>query len=65
MGLATEYRGIKFKVVPTRSQAGWMWIVEVSQTQKIVGTDHDRDGAIRRAKNLIDEVIDKPKQNGG
>jgi hypothetical protein len=56
-----QYRGIEFKVVRTRS--GWMWVVEVSNTDKEVGTHRDRDGAIRRAKKLIDELVSKREQN--
>jgi hypothetical protein len=52
-----QYRGIEFKVVKTRSSAGWMWVVEVSNTEKEVGTHRDRDGAIRRAKKFIDELV--------
>ena len=59
-----QYRGIEFKVVKTRSKAGWMWVVEVSDTKKEVGTRRDRDGAIRRAKKFIDELVSKREQNG-
>jgi hypothetical protein len=59
-----QYRGIQFKVVPTLSQIRWMWIVEVSNTQKVVGTHRDREGAIRRAQKLIDELPSKHEQNG-
>jgi hypothetical protein len=59
-----QYRGIEFKVVKTRSPAGWMWVVEVSNTEKEVGTHRDRDGAIRRAKKFIDElVVSKHEKN--
>jgi hypothetical protein len=60
-----RYRGIEFKVVKTRPKAGWMWLVEVSNTEKEVGTHRDRDGAIRRAKKFIDEQVSKREQNGG
>jgi hypothetical protein len=42
-----------------------MWVVEVSNTEKEVGTHRDRDGAIRRAKTFIDELISKREQSGG
>jgi hypothetical protein len=42
-----------------------MWVVEAGKTEKVVGTHRDRDGAIRRAKALIDELISKREQNGG
>ena len=58
-----QHRGIEFKVVKTRS--GWMWVVEVGQTEKVVATHRDRDGAIRRAKKFIDELVSKREQNGG
>jgi hypothetical protein len=60
-----HYRGIEFKVVRTRYKAGWMWVVEVSNTEKEVGTHRDRDGAIRCAKKIIDELVNKNEQNGG
>jgi hypothetical protein len=59
-----QHRGIEFKVVKTRSPARWMWIVEVSSTEKEVGTHRDRDGAIRRAKAFIDYLISKREQSG-
>jgi hypothetical protein len=55
-----QHRGIEFKVVKTRS--GWMWVVEVSKTEKEVGTHRDRDGAIRRAKLFIDKLVSKRDQ---
>jgi hypothetical protein len=60
-----QYRGIEFKVVKTRSPAGWMWVVEVSNTEREVGTHRDRDGAIRRAKKFIDDLVGKREQNDG
>lgn len=42
-----------------------MWMVEVSNTQKVVGTHRDREGAIRCAKELIDDLVRKHEQNGG
>jgi hypothetical protein len=59
-----QHRGIEFKVVKTRSPAGWMWVVEVSNTEKEVGTYRDSDGAIRRAKAFIDDLIGKREQSG-
>ena len=56
-----QHRGIEFKIVKTRSSAGWMWMVEVSSTEKEVGTHRDREGAIRRAKKFIDELVSKPE----
>ncbi len=58
-----QYRGIEFKVVKKSSSTGWMWVVEVSNTEKEVGTHRDRDGAICRAKKFIDELISKREQN--
>jgi hypothetical protein len=55
-----QHRGIEFKVVKTRS--GWMWVVEVSNTEKEVGTHRDRDGAIRRAKLFIDKLVSERDQ---
>ena len=55
-----QHRGIEFKVVKTRS--GWMWVAEVSNTEKEVGTHRDRDGAIRRAKLFIDKLVSKRDQ---
>ena len=57
-----QHRGIEFKIVKTRSRAGWMWIVEVSSTEKEVGAHHNRDGAIRRAKAFIDELVSKQEK---
>jgi hypothetical protein len=57
-----QHRGIKFKIVKTRS--GWMWVVEVGETEKVVGTHRDRDSAIRRAKVFIDELVSKQEQKG-
>jgi hypothetical protein len=42
-----------------------MWVVEMSNTEKEVGTHRDRDGAIRCAKKIIDELVNKNEQNGG
>jgi hypothetical protein len=42
-----------------------MWVVEVSNTENEVGTHRDRDGAIRRAKKFVDELISKTEQSGG
>jgi hypothetical protein len=61
--IAMQHRGIEFKVVKTRSPAGWMWVVEVSSTEKEVGTHRDRDVAIRRAKKFIDELVGRREQN--
>jgi hypothetical protein len=61
---AMQHRGIEFKVVKTRPSAGWMWVVEVGKTEKVVGTHYDRDGAIRRAKKFIDELVSKREQDG-
>ena len=55
-----QHRGIVFKIV--KALSGWMWVVEVSSTEKEVGTHRDRDGAIRRAKKFIDELISKREQ---
>jgi hypothetical protein len=41
-----------------------MWVVEMSNTEKEVGTHRDRDGATRRAKKFIDELVSKRGQNG-
>jgi hypothetical protein len=40
-------------------------VVEVSNTEKEVGTHRDSDGAIRRAKKFIDELVGNRGQNGG
>jgi hypothetical protein len=58
-----QHRGFEFKIVKTRS--GWMWVVEVSNTEREVGTHRDRDDAIRRATKFIDELVSKRGQNGG
>jgi hypothetical protein len=41
-----------------------MWIVEVSSTEKEVGTHHNRDGTIHRAKAFIDELVREREQKG-
>jgi hypothetical protein len=46
-------------------RSDWMWMVEVNRTEKVIGTFRDRDGAIRRAKKFIDELVKKNEQNGG
>jgi hypothetical protein len=56
-----QHRGIVFKIVKTRS--GWMWVVEVGKTEKVVGTHRDRDGALRQAKKFINELFSKREQN--
>jgi len=58
-----RHRGFEFKIVKTRS--GWMWVIDVGKTEKVVGTHRDRDGAIRRATKFIDELVSKRGQNGG
>jgi hypothetical protein len=55
-----QHRGIVFKIVKTRS--GWMWVAEIGKTEKVVGTHRDRDGAIRHAKQFIDELVKKHEQ---
>ena len=55
-----QHRGIVFKIV--KALSGWMWVVEVGKTEKVVGTHRDRDGAIRRAKQFIDELVKKHEQ---
>jgi hypothetical protein len=42
-----------------------MWVVELAKTENVVGTHRDRDGAIRRAKKFIDELVNINEQNGG
>ena len=56
-----QHRGIVFKIVKTR--LGWMWVVEVGKTEKVVGTHRDRDGAIRQARKFINELVIKREQN--
>ena len=58
-----QYRGIEFRVAKTRTKAGWMWVVEASNTEKEVGTHRDHDGAIRRAKKFIDYLVSKREQS--
>jgi len=58
-----QHRGIEFKVAKARSPAGWIWVVEVSDTAKQVGTHRDRDGAIRRAKQFIDGLVNKRERS--
>jgi hypothetical protein len=41
-----------------------MWVIEVGEAEKVVGTHRDRDGAVRRAKALIDELISEREQKG-
>src|ERR1700758_1146973 len=57
-----QHRCFEFKIVKTRS--GWMWVVEVGKTEKVVGTHRDRDGAVRRAKALIDDLVSEQEQKG-
>jgi hypothetical protein len=59
-----RHRGFEFKVIKTRFRKEWMWAVQVSATEKEVGTYGDRDGAIRRAKEFIDELVSKRERNG-
>jgi hypothetical protein len=39
-----------------------MWVVEAGKTEKVVGTHRDRDGAVRRAKAFIDELVSKQEK---
>ena len=57
-----QHRGFEFKIVKTRS--GWMWVIEIGQAEKVVGTHYDRNAAIRRAKAFVDDLISKREQKG-
>ena len=53
-----EYRGVEFNVVQTLSPKGWRWVVKVSQSER-TGRVRDRHTAVRRAKEVIDGLIEK------
>jgi hypothetical protein len=50
-----EYRGFEFAVVRTIPR-GWVWSVKRDQTDK-GGNAHDREDAIKRAKQYIDNLL--------
>jgi hypothetical protein len=53
-----KYRGIDFAVVQALSPKGWKWSVNLGR-RDAGGTQYDREGAVRRAKRYIDELIRK------
>jgi hypothetical protein len=54
-GIALEYRGFEFAVVRTIPK-GWRWSVKRDHSD-IAGTSYDREDAIKKAKQYIDNLL--------
>jgi hypothetical protein len=59
-----NYRGIDFAVVQALSPKGWKWSVNLGR-RDAGGTQYDRESALRRAKQYIDELIKKRELTEG
>ncbi|MVT63550.1 hypothetical protein GPL21_00280 [Bradyrhizobium pachyrhizi] len=58
-----HHRGLDFSVVQSLSPRGWKWIIHLGQGEKIGGTHSDRQSAIKRAKQFIDDYTAKNKRS--
>ncbi|MGY8681226.1 hypothetical protein Q2941_26035 [Bradyrhizobium sp. UFLA05-153] len=56
-----EHGGIEFFLVQSLSPKGWKWIVRLGDIEKLGSTEVDRQSAIGRAKQFIDDFIAKRK----
>jgi hypothetical protein len=57
-----EYRGFEFVVVQTIPK-GWRWSVKRDHSDK-GGTSYDREDAIKRAKQFIDNFLRRQRAGG-
>ena len=57
-----NYRGIDFTVGQSLSPKGWKWCVNLGH-KDVGGTQYDRESAVSRAKQCIDELIKKREQS--
>jgi len=51
-----EHKGIRFTVVQTAAPTGWRWSVELTPLKTRTGQAYSREGAIRKAKSVIDKL---------
>jgi hypothetical protein len=58
-----KYRGVEFKVVQTLSPAAFKWVVKLDHAERS-GTVRDRATAMRRAKQIIDQLVNKREHAG-